>query len=329
MGDQPPTIDELRRQHKCVEQCGKEFTKADEAWRKAYDDKQITLEQTLAGMHEARQVHDDCCAECVPRRRQFSDKQKDEFASAFGGKILGIVTGVVVGGFLAGLEKTRFVGVFVLSVTAGSTGTFVGLGKIPPDPMDPQFSTVPVPSAPRLPAIRGARNTGLPGSVDRTGKAVLANQAKTIGLLNAIVTALNRSDGAAKAGNTSAEKRQLRAARDFAGSLAGLIKQAAPLRSALASELTAHNLDFAISKPDVVKTRDKIISNGFPSPFLTALKKLDVDRKERDAVLQRLFVQLVNLRPSRLRVRDLFIDPQSRAAETRVAGVFDRFSRGR
>jgi hypothetical protein len=196
MGDQPPTIDEIRRQHKCVEQCGKEFSKVDEALRKAYDDKQITLEQTLAGMHEARQVHDDCCKECVPRRRRFTDKQKDEFAAAFGAEILGIVTGVVVGGFLMGVGKTRYVGLFVLTVTAGHTLTRVKLGKIPPDPLDPKFPKVPVPSAPQLTAIRRAVNSGLPGSVDRAGNAVLANQAKTIGLLDAFVTALNRSDSA-------------------------------------------------------------------------------------------------------------------------------------
>src|SRR5262245_2373120 len=83
-------------------------------------------------------------------------------------------------------------------------------------PIDPHFSKVPIPSSPKLSAVRPVKDSGLTGSVARAANAVLANQAETIGLLNALLTALDRADGASHAGDTSAEDMQLTAARDFA-----------------------------------------------------------------------------------------------------------------
>jgi hypothetical protein len=96
------------------------------------------------------------------------------------------------------------------------------------DPSDPNYSEVPVPKFPKLPPVRPVANSGLTASVADAANAVIANQAQAIGFLSALLTDLERSAGAADAGDSAAEKRQLKAARDFAKNLAEVFKRSAP-----------------------------------------------------------------------------------------------------
>jgi len=217
-----------------------------------------------------------------------------------------------------------------LAVT-GIVFTYVGykLDQINIDPIDPNFSKVPVPSFPNLPAIRPVRNTGLTISVAQAIDAVIANEEKAIGLLTALRTALDRSDEAAKAGDEGAEKRQLNAARDFAKRVAEVFKQSAPLRSTLATKWKGPGLVSSISRKDALQTRENIIINGFSSPILDALKTLVVDKTDRDILLHQLIIELANLpvRSLQTGVRDLLRDAKLRAAEGRLIRSFEQFSR--
>ena len=154
---------------------------------------------------------------------------------------------------------------------------------------------------------------------------MLTNQAETIGLLNALITALDRSDGAAKAGDASAEQRQLNAARDFAKKVSSSIKNSASLRLTLASKWPA-GLDVSISEQDALKFRDGAIINGFPSPFLDQLKKLGIDGLDRDSVLQDIIIEQAT--PQSIPgFRALLVDPKWRAADLQLATALTQFSR--
>jgi hypothetical protein len=179
-----------------------------------------------------------------------------------------------------------------------------------------------------LPAVRSVRNTRLTASVARAVNAVQANQALAIGLLNGLLTALNRSDGAAKAGDTSAEQRQLNAARDFAKKAAKAISDGLPLRLTLATQWIDAGLNFSISERDALKLRNDIVINGFPRQFLDALKKLGLDRTDQDVLLFRLLAKLVNLTGFReTSFQDILMDPAWHAAELRAGSSLNQFSR--
>src|SRR5262249_3803318 len=160
--------------------------------------------------------HDECTARCVPQRRRFTDPQKDDFILGFtalsGASAVGIIAGIGAETIFEAPEVANVI--FGISVTV-ELFSLVAL-KLRFCPIDPRFSKVTIPSFPKASAVRPAKNSGLTGSVAKAANAVLANQAETLGLLNALLTALDRAEGAARAGDTSAEEMQLNAARDFA-----------------------------------------------------------------------------------------------------------------
>jgi hypothetical protein len=127
--------------------------------------------------------------------------------------------------------------------------------------------------------------------------------------------------------DASAKRRQLNAARDFAKKIANALKNAASLRSALASKWIAPDLDFSLSKEDALKVRDEIIFNGYPPVLLNVLKKVRVDQKGRD----QLIIELAKLPSGGLQKRFgvLLRHSKLRAAEVQLARFFERFSPSR
>jgi len=323
-----PSQDEIERQNKCLKACGDALLAIEQVWVRLYNEKQITVERAQKELKQCSKDHSLCCAQCVPQRRHFTDDQKDDFRE--GGKALLIGGGVFA---IAGVgaatifEEPEIGSVFFGIATATSLISLIAL-KLNVDPIDPNFSKVPILSFPKVPAVRLVRNTGLTGSVARAANAVSANQTETIGLLNALLTALNRSDSAADAGDASAEERQLKAARDFAKKVADALRKAMPLRLALADKLTGPSLDLSISERDALKLRDDLIIDGFPREFFDRLKALGADEDDRALVRQSLIIELANLSNfNQIRPRDSLIDPTWRASDLRLASSLEQFSR--
>jgi hypothetical protein len=326
MADQSRTIDEIELENACHKKCREGLSACLEAWRE-FDKRNPKADPRIArlGMLACSDAHFIADGQCGRGRRHFPDALKRGFynaslasfitsgVSAIGG--MGAVTlfaAPVVGGFLIGFGAACAV-----------VGWTIALLDI--DPNDPNFTEVPVPSFPKLPPIRPVPNTGLTASVADAANAVMANQAEAIGLLNALITALNRSDGAAEAGDKNAEKRQLKAARDFAKNLAKVFKNAAPLRSALASKWKGPDLDFSISTRKGLKLVDELMVNGSP-PLVDTLKKLGASQKDRDVILQRMIGELGKVR-NFPRFRELLKDRKLRAAEVGLTRSFEQFSR--
>jgi hypothetical protein len=327
MSNGSPSQDEIERQNRCLRACGDVFDAIEQVWERLFEDKKITAERTLLEFKKCSNVHHQCCDECVPRQRRASDEQKD-LCDTLGNEFLGIASvGTIAAVGAEAIFKAPAVGVVIIIFSAGALAFCVGYTlRWAIDPIDPNFSKLPIPSFPKLPTVRS--DTRLPASVAKAANAVLANQAQGIGLLNALLTALDRSDSAADAGDTSAEERQLKAARDFAKELADVHKDAMPLRSTLASLWTGPDLDFTILEQDALKLRDDLIINGFPRQFLDALKKLGVDQKDQESLRQRLIIRLASLSGfHQIRFRDLLTDRGLRAAEIGAISALEQFSR--
>jgi hypothetical protein len=89
------------------------------------------------------------------------------------------------------------------------------------DPPDPHFRTVARPAAVKLPAVTGS-----------APKRLRANESKALGLLDTLMTTINRATGAKAKGNAKAIRRQNAAARRYATRLAKLFTQQRRLLSA-------------------------------------------------------------------------------------------------
>jgi hypothetical protein len=326
MSDGSPSPDEIERQNRCLKACGDTFDAIEQVWARYFNDKKITAERTLLEFKKCNTVHSLCCNKCVPRLRRFQDPQKDLYDTV-GDEFIGIASvGTIAAVGAEVVFKAPAVGVVIIILSAGALAFALGFTLLLIEPPDPNFSELPIPSFPKFPIVQP--DTRLPASVAKAANAVLANQAQGIGLLNALLTALDRADTAADAGDTSAEEQQLKAARDFAKKLADVLKDAMPLRSTLASLWTGPDLDFIILEQDALKLRDDLIINGVPRQFFDELTKLGVDQEDHESLRQRLIVRLASLSGfHQIRFRDLLTDQGLRAAEIGGITAFEQFSR--
>ena len=326
MSDGSPSQDEIERQNRCLKACGDAFDAIEQVWARLFNDKKIPAERTLLEFKKCSKEHHQCCDKCVPRRRSADDEAKEAY-SDLGNEYLGIAALGTIGAVGAeAIFEAPAVGVVIIIFSAAAGGLALAFTLLELDPIDPNFSKLPIPSFPKLPTVRP--NTRLPASVAKAANAVLANQAQGIGLLNALQTALDRADSAADAGDTSAEEQQLKAARDFAKKLADVLRDAMPLRSTLANLWTGPDLDFTILEQDALKLRDDLIINGFPRQFFDELKKLGVDQEDQESLRQRLIVRLASLSGfHQIRFRDLLTDRGLRAAEIGGITALEQFTR--
>jgi hypothetical protein len=330
MADESPTIDEIQRQNKCLRRCGNEFLDFENMIVDLHYGGKMPLGEALARLAEARGLHEQCLERCIPIGRYFTNAQKVKFEKCRNAGFAFTAAGLLAGALI--FESRGLAAAAPSFLISGGllayTGHYLELAE---DPIDSNFSEVPVPTFPQFPAVQPVPNTGLNASVAAATDAVMANQAQGIGFLNALVTALNRSDGAAKAGDEAAEKRQLKAARDFAKKIAKIIKDSISLRSTLATKWKGPGLDFPISKADALQVRDAIVLGGFPSPFLDVLETAGIDETYRKISLQRLRVELTKLQIRRTTFRKLFTDflrdPKLRTAELGAASSLEQFSR--
>jgi hypothetical protein len=314
--------------NKCMDDCTNRATGYSDVIYSGWQGGKIPDPVATSQLDRCSKVHDYCCDQCVPHRRHFTDPQKESFQ---GNALVesGFGTGLALAGVGVAAAATGPAGIAAAAIIYACGAFSIGMGwkdaLLYNEPIDPNFSKIPVLSIPRLLVVRPVRNSGLSASVARAANAVLTNQAETIGLMNALITALDRSDGAAKAGDASAEQRQLNAARDFAKKISASIKNSASLRLTLASKWPP-GMDVAISEQDAQKMRDGAILDGFPSPFLDQLKKLGIDGLDRDSVLQDVIIDLATPR-SIPGFRALLVDPKWRAADLQLASTLTQFTR--
>jgi hypothetical protein len=322
-------LDEVIRQNKCLKACGDKYLAVEQFWVDLIDSRKIPVSLALAELQKATKAHVECTAKCVPQRRRFTDEEKKDFLNG-GIALLGASGICVIAGVGAASEIFGSEGALAIIAAIGIAfaGAAIRTELLLLDPDDPNFTELPVPSFSTLPPVQPVQNTRLTASVAAAANAVTANQAQGIGLLNALLTALNRADSAADAGDKAAEAKQVQAAQGFAKQLANVLRDAASLRLTLAGLWTGADLDFIIPKKDVITYRDDAFIKGFPTQFLDSLTKLGFDQQDQDTIRQELIVQLADVSGvTQVRFRDLLTDAKLRAGEIGIISALERFAR--
>jgi len=140
----------------------------------------------------------------------------------------------------------------VVATVVGALGLLAGglaahSGYMALDPPDGNYTTLPEPDPPPVPAqaAGGQVSPAAAAALD----ALLANQAEQLGLARAALTAVERAQGARLAGATTWEAQQMVAAGGFAREQAALLQAEPGLRRA---------------------ARDALEDGGFPNPVITA-----------------------------------------------------------
>jgi hypothetical protein len=164
-----------------------------------------------------------------------------------------------------------------LSLVAGAASTMYGLLAL--DPIDNNFTVIPIPAFPTLPPVK-------PGKIMRSQTASLLN-----GLINdleqqiayqrAVVTAVNRAEGALAAGSTFWEQQQLQAASVYSARIAILADDISNLQGRLARQLSAVGFPSIEVTPSMLAQLVSSISqSGLPSALVSQLSQLGFDSSD-------------------------------------------------
>jgi hypothetical protein len=157
------------------------------------------------------------------------------------------------------------------------------------DPPDPNFTVIVSPtvrSVPDLPV-----QPGLTKSEADAFNALLRNTEQQIAFAVAMRVTMDRAQGAADAGDSVSEAKQVTALFQFAGQLATLLDAEAGLLTNLVSALNGAGFPATvITSADVLKLEKQLASSGLPADEQQALKQLGLDAAAIDALRKRAFV---------------------------------------
>jgi hypothetical protein len=144
----------------------------------------------------------------------------------------------------------------------GFAGLSIKYYKAALDPADPNYTSVAYPVSAALTLL--SLQTGISQADVQGLNPLLVNFEQEIGLTQALVTAINRAQGASHAGNLFWESEQLQAASSFATRLANLLNQNGGLRSTAANTLQIADADPQIEAGDVQNFIEGLGTSGLP-----------------------------------------------------------------
>ncbi len=135
------------------------------------------------------------------------------------------------------------------------------------DPPDSAFTTIAVPVTPPFSPVT-VTNVGTQAAAD-AANALLGNLSAVVGLEGALLTSIERAQGAAAAGDAFWQTEQLRAAAGFATQLSGLYERQIALRQNARNGLQAAGFpSFSVMTSQVVAFQADLLLSGLPT-FLT------------------------------------------------------------
>jgi hypothetical protein len=203
-------------------------------------------------------------------------------------------------------------------------GSGLGFNQMANDPVDPKFRSIVKLKIP--PAPKAAAGGGLSAAAASAFTKLFAVQAKEIGLGRAVLTSINRAQGAQAKKQTEWEKKQMRAAGKYALQHAAALLEDVRLRAALGRTLAEPNLGpAAISDEDVSAFRDRVIKQGLPAAMASGLSKLGYTKAEQG--LLRGWLLAADAPSLSGNVRSRIIAPKLIAKLRGTAGVLKAFSK--
>jgi hypothetical protein len=164
-----------------------------------------------------------------------------------------------------------------LGLTAAS-GALAGI--IDNDPPDPNYATVVEAQPPPVPTLVAARD-GVPTEFADAMNALLAIDAQITGIGRALVISLERSQGAANAGDLAAYSRQIAATADFAGRWGTVIGAEPDIAVRTVSAWRAAGLpELEVTAEEVAFWQESVLFGGFDPDLSDILAGLQIDERE-------------------------------------------------
>jgi hypothetical protein len=167
------------------------------------------------------------------------------------------------------------------SLSTLSCGGGDGMTKLSFDPVDTRFKTI---AKPRIPNVAKVVASGdLSAALAKAFNDLFAARAKGVGYAGAVITSINRAQGAYAKKQKAWEEKQMRAAGRYAKNLASAFDEERRVRPRVAT--LVGGLDLAVNAAeDVAAFRDSLIRNGLPSDLAAGLARLGLSKADRTLV---------------------------------------------
>lgn len=114
------------------------------------------------------------------------------------------------------------------------------------------------------------------------------NSNQMVGLVQALVTAINRAQGASQAGDKFWETQQLNAASAFSIKLAALVDNDSSLRANLSSAFQGAGLNLSVTKTEVSDLQSLIAARGLSQDLVLLLEQQGLSSAEVNALEMKL-----------------------------------------
>jgi len=274
------------------------------------------------------------CSERDPGEKQrYEERQKKRLdnngsmVQDFGG--VTFATGLTIGFTAAALEIPLAWAACGIGVAVIGGGLFLAGGYAiakAVDPIDNKFKSLARPRPPNPYVVKAEPGTPLTADVAKAINAVLENQAKAIGLDRALMTSVDRAQGAGIAKKREYEKFQMENARKYAGDLAILLRESAGLRSIAVKKLRENGVVFSITEDQAFKIRRILVETGVPPKFKRILSRYCENDSEKRGVLLRYLSQLADVHKLEVTFPNFLSNPKLASAEKKIASTLDEFS---
>jgi hypothetical protein len=218
-------------------------------------------------------------------------------------------------------------GLGVAGIGAGLLLVAVHAIRIADDPIDNNFKSLARPRPPRPVFVKDQPGTPIDADVANAINAVLENQANAIGLGRAIMTSLNRAQGAAVANEPTYERMRMKNARQYASRLAIVLRESAGLRSKAVSELHKADLVFKLTEDQAYNIRGRLLEKDARSRFRRYLSKYGMDSGESKEIERRFLSQLGDFHQFEAAFPNVLSEPKLASAESEIASCFEEFSK--
>jgi hypothetical protein len=184
------------------------------------------------------------------------------------------VTKVVSGGFGVGAGVAWLIGSIYARMAA--------------DPSDPNFTALAQPS--NLPYTPLTAQAGLTQAEANALNALYSNEVQMVSVGEAVLTTINRAQGASDAGNPTYENMQLQHLQQLDQQLGSLTSSEAGLRSNLTSVFAAAGVNQAVQSSDVYTFEGNVASGGLPDFATSELNQLGATSAEIAQITQTAIV---------------------------------------
>jgi hypothetical protein len=267
----------------------------------------------------------------VSKKRSKPELKQSLHNAAVALKKLAIATGVLgTGCLLSGPIQLKFVcGVIMAgfgALEALKSGDFEELAT--KDPADPNFMVIDQPSTRSLSIQPISPVQGLSQRGADAFNALLTNLEQSNGLERAIMTSINRAQGASDAGNTYWENRQVQAAQQYAAQLSALLNAEPALYTNLQTALQDLGFQQTVTASDVSNFVSSVSRNGLPSGMAQTLAELGADTATLDEIRLGILTQDVNEVATLGSFPQALTDPSVTTALQQAAQALSQFAAG-